>query len=157
MPAPQQKTKELKVFSAKVVTVDQILKDERKMKLLHIIQHLGSISEKALTHLLYLLKTEKGIDLGYNFIVIGGKPMSREVLDDLMALLYVGLVETDPRTKKLRLTSNGQEFMEKHALPSEVVEDLLKAVDELKPKIAPIDVEAELVLSTTAPKRGRRV
>jgi len=143
------KTKELKTFSMQVVTVDAIKRDERKMRLLHIIQHLGAVSEKALTYLLYYLK-EKGMDLGYNFIVIGGKPMSREVLDDIMALLYTGLIENDPRTKKLRLTSSGVEFMEKNALPKEVVEDMLKAVDELKSKIAPIDAEIELSTSMTS-------
>ncbi len=149
------KTKELKTFSMQVVTPEHIKRDERKMKLLHVIQHLGAISEKALTYLLYYLK-EKGMDLGYHFIVIGGKPMSREVIDDLMALLYTGLVENDPRTKKLRLTSNGMDFMEKNALPKEAVEDLLKAVDELKPKIAPIDAEIELSTTVTGPRLRKR-
>ncbi|HDI02338.1 MAG TPA: hypothetical protein ENF93_01695 [Ignisphaera sp.] len=149
-----QKTKELKTFSMQVVTIDHIKKDPRKMKLLHIIHHIGAISEKALTYLLYYLK-EKGLDLGYNFIVIGGKPMSKDVLEDIMALLYVGLVENDPRTKKLRLTSNGMEFMEKNALAPEEVKDLLAAVDELKPKITPIDAEVELASTESRPIRKR--
>ena len=137
-----------------VVTIDHIKKDPRKMKLLHIINHIGAISEKALTYLLYYLK-EKGLDLGYNFIVIGSKPMSKDVLEDIMALLYVGLVENDPRTKKLRLTSNGMEFMEKNALAPEEVKDLLAAVDELKPKITPIDAEVELASTESRPIRKR--
>ncbi|RLG82711.1 MAG: hypothetical protein DRO39_09245 [Thermoprotei archaeon] len=153
MPAPGQRTKELKTFSAKVVTPEHIKRDPRKMKLLHIIAHVKAISEKGLTHLLYLLKTEKGIDLGYNFVVIGNKPMSKQVLDELMMLLYAGLIEHNPRNKKLQLTSQGAEFLEQNRLPDDEIRDILSAVDELKPKIEPIEMEVELAAGG---RRGRR-
>ena len=154
MPA-QQKTKELKTFSMQVITLDDIKRDERKMRLLQIIESAGPISEKALTHLLYLLKEEKGINLGYNFVVIGGKPVSKEVLEDLRALLYVGLIENEPRTRKLQVTSNGLEFLEKNRLSDELTKKVLEAVEELKPKIAPIDAEVELAVGGGS-RRGRR-
>ncbi|NPA96196.1 MAG: hypothetical protein GXO32_01175 [Crenarchaeota archaeon] len=154
MPA-QQKSKELKTFSMQVITLDDIKRDERKMRLLQIIESAGPISEKALTHLLYLLKEEKGIDLGYNFVVIGGKPVSKEVLEDLRALLYVGLIENEPRTRKLQVTSNGLEFLEKNRLGDELTKKVLEAVEELKPKIAPIDAEVELAVGRGG-RKGRR-
>ncbi len=154
MPA-QQKTKELKTFSMQVITLDDIKRDQRKLRLLHIIERVGPISEKALTHLLYLLKEEKGIDLGYNFVVIGGKPVSKEVLEDLRALLYVGLIENEPRTRKLQVTSNGMEFLEGNRLGDELTKNVLSAVEELKPKIAPIDAEVELAIGSGS-RRGRR-
>ena len=155
MPA-QQRTKELKTFSMQVITLDEIKRDERKMKLLHIINYLGSISERALTHLLYLLKEEKGIDLGYNFVMLGGKPVSKEVLEDIRALLYVGLIENNPRNRKLQVTSNGLEFLEKNPLPKEVMDGIYQAIEELKPKILPIDAEVELSMTSSAGARGRR-
>ena len=138
-----------------VITLDEIKRDERKMKLLHIINYLGSISERALTHLLYLLKEEKGIDLGYKFVVLGGKPVSKDVLEDIRALLYVGLIENNPKNRKLQITSNGLEFLEKNQLPKEVMDDVYQAIEELKPKILPIDAEVELSVSS-GPGRGRR-
>ena len=155
MPAPGQKSKELKVFSAKVVTPEHIKRDPRKMKLLHIIAHLKSISEKGLTHLLYMLKNEKGVDLGYHFVVVGNKPMSKEVLDELMMLLYAGLIEHNPRNKKLQLTSQGAEFLEQNRLPEEEIKDILSAIDELKPKIETIEMEVELATGGTL-ATGRR-
>ncbi len=142
MPGPQ-KTKELKTFSMQVITQDHIKRDPKKIKILYIVRHLGSISEKALTYLLYLLKNEKGIDLGYSFITIGNKVMSKQILDDIMALLYTGLLESDPRTKKLRVTSNGLDFLERNPMPTSEINDLLKAIDELRGKVLPIDIEVE--------------
>ncbi|RLG87900.1 MAG: hypothetical protein DRO15_04075, partial [Thermoprotei archaeon] len=89
MSAPQ-KSKELKVFSKRVITIDQIKRDSRKLRLLMIINILEEISEKALTHLIYLIQKEKGIDLGYKFFLVAGNPSSKQLLDDIFALLYVG-------------------------------------------------------------------
>jgi len=155
MPA-QQKTKELKTFSMQVITPEDIKRDLRKLRLLHLIESVGPISEKALTHLLYLMKEEKDVDLGYNFVVIGGKPVSKEVLEDLRALLYVGFVENEPRTRKLQVTSNGLEFLEKNRLSDELTKKVLEVAEELKPKIAPIDAEVELAIGSASGRRGRR-
>jgi len=157
MPA-QPKTKELKVFTAQVVTPEDIKRDVRKLRLLHIVESIGPISERALTHLLYLMKKEKELDLGYNFVLIGGKPVSKEVLEDLKALLYVGFVENDPRSRKMQVTSNGLEFLEKNRLSDEITAKAVEYAKELKPRVASIDAEVELALSSspTAQRRGRR-
>lgn len=145
MSAPQ-KSKELKVFSKQVITIDQIKKDVRKLKLLRIIDVLEEISEKALTHLIYLIQKEKGIDLGYKFFLVAGNPSSKQLLDDIFALLYVGLIETNPRNKKLRLTSIGKEFLEQvTTIPEEEFSPIKSAIEELKSKIQLVDAEVELL------------
>jgi len=142
---PQQKTKELKITTRHVVTVDNVANDPRKLKLLHIIKHLGSVSEKALTHLVYWLQSENGISLGYNFISISGIPSSTQLREDINILLYLGLIEADTLSRKLKLTSNGLEFIDRHGLSQEVITPLLKAVDDLKSKVIPLDAEIDLI------------
>lgn len=140
----QKQSKELKIVTRPVVTVDSIKGDVIKLKLLHIIKHLNSISEKALTHLIYLLQNELKIQLKYSFINVGGVPCSKQLRDDINILLYLGLVETDSLSRKLRLTSNGVEFLEKYGLSNEELNTLLSGVDELKSKTSSIDAEADL-------------
>lgn len=144
MSQQQKQSKELKIVTRPVVTVDSIKGDVIKLKLLHIIKHLNSISEKALTHLIYLLQNELKIQLKYSFINVGGVPCSKQLRDDINILLYLGLVETDSVSRKLRLTSNGVEFLEKHGLSNEELNTLLGGVDELKSKTSSIDAEADL-------------
>jgi len=141
-----QKSKELKVFSKQVITADQIKRDVRKLKLLMIINILEEISEKALTHLIYLIQKEKGIDLGYKFFSVAGNPSSKQLLDDIFALLYVGLIETNPRNKKLRLTSTGKEFLEQITeISEEEFSPIRSAIEELRSKIQLVDAEVELL------------
>ena len=144
-PGSTTKSKELKIITRQVITINDIEKDPRKIKLLYMISILGSISEKALQHLIYFMK-EKEYDLGYNFVLLGTTPSSKELHNDLVALLYVGLLESDPR-KKLLLTSLGKEFLKKHEnrIPDEEKEKIKTLIDELRVKIAPIDTEVELV------------
>lgn len=144
----QQKTKELKVFSTQVVTLEQIKSDPRKMKLLFAINTLKEVSEKGLAYMVQYIKEEKKIDMGYNVIKLGNKLIVRELPDDIKALLYVGLIEVDPKTKKLRLTSNGQEFLEKIS-KSEDIDNFIKIVDELRNKIVVIDEEVSLTALPT--------
>jgi DUF1009 family protein len=147
-----QKTKEIKVFSAQVVTIDHIKKDKRKLILLNIIRTCNEISEKGLAHLIALLKDEKNINLGYTILKLGSKVVVRELLEDVKALLYTGLIEVNPKNKKLMLTSNGHEFLDK-VMPQIAIENLdaiLKTVEELKPKILPLDEEVALVVSTSS-------
>jgi uncharacterized protein YwgA len=148
--------KELRIVTKKVVSEDLVKKDAKKMKLLKIINELNQISERSLTKLLYLLKNEKNVDLGYKFIMLGDSPSSREVAEDLRILLYLGLLETDPITRRLRLTSNGKEFLENNPIEGPEVEELLKALEELKPKIEAEESTAELVLGRRRRRRRRR-
>ncbi len=152
--APSGKSKELKIITKHVITLKDIENDPRKIKLLYIVQQLGSISEKALQYLLYLMK-EKGYDLGYNFVLLGNIPSSKEVLNDTLALRYVGLMETNPR-RKLVVTSLGKEFLEKHnnVISDEEKDQIKKLIDELRIQIAPIDAEVEVL---SRPRRRRRL
>jgi hypothetical protein len=137
----QQKTKELKVFSTQVVTLDTIKNDKRKLTLLLIIKSFGSISEKALAYLIELLHNEKKIDLGYNIVKLGNKVIVRELTEDIRALLYVGVAEVNPQTKKLQVTSRGMEFLDSLQLQDPKIDEVLKAVEEVKNKVIPIDEE----------------
>lgn len=152
----QQKTKELKIVTKPVITLDAIKKDERKRKLLNIIKAYGEISEKALVHLIYLLKTEKGLDLNYNFTTIAGVPSSKSVKEDLMALLYVGLLEINPRNRRIRLTSLGKEFLINNPLPEDIIKNITNFVNELKTKVISYDVEVDLIMRNLSRRRGRR-
>ncbi len=116
MSQPSKGGKELRIVTVPVVTVDDVKQDKRKLKLLHILDWVGELSEKGIVKLLHTLK-EKGIDLGYNFIMIGDEPSSREVLEDVRILLYLDLAETNPINRKVRLTSIGKEFLEANKLP----------------------------------------
>ncbi len=148
------KSKELKIVTRHVITIDDIKKDPRKVKLLYIISVTGGISEKALQYLLYYMK-EEGYDLGYKFVMLGTVPSSKEVLNDTLALRYVGLLETNPR-RKLVVTSLGKEFLDKEGdkyLNDDEKDQIKKLVEELRVKIAPIDAEVELM---SRPRRRRR-
>lgn len=148
------KSKELKIVTRHVITVDDIKNDPRKIKLLYIINTIGGISEKALQHLIYYMK-DLEFDLGYNFIVLGTTPSSKMLHNDIVALLYVGLIETNPR-RKLVATSLGKEFLEKtkDVITDDEKETIKKLIDELRIKIAPIDMEVEL--SYRSKRRRRR-
>ncbi len=144
MSQQQKQSKELKIVTRPVVTVDNVKGDTNKLKLLHIIKHLGSVSEKALTYLIHLLQDEAKIQLRYNYINVGGMPCSKQLRDDINMLLYLGLVETDAVSRRLKLTSSGVEFLGMYGLSEDELKMLLSSVDELKGKISSIDVEADL-------------
>ena len=142
--ASSSKSKEIKIITKQVYTLDDIKNDLGKIKLLYIFSLTGSISEKALSYLIYEMK-EKGYDLKYDFTMIGSIPSSKKLLNDLLALKYTGLIETTA-TKKLAISSLGREFLEKVGnLISDEEKDLIKKlVEELRVKIKPIDVEVEV-------------
>lgn len=150
----QQKTKELKTFSVQIVTLDQIRNDKRKLMLIYMIKSLKEVSEKGLTYLINYLKEEKKIDLGYNIIKIGNKIIVKELNDDIKLLLYVGIVEMDPKSKKLRLTSSGQEFLENTKVIDKDVEQLLQLVEEYRNKIIAIDEEISLISMNISGRRA---
>jgi hypothetical protein len=151
--------KELVIITRPAVTRDQVERDERKKRLMLILKAMedqGGIYERSLAHLVYWLQKEKGFDLGYNFYMIGDVPTSKELHEDIVALLYVGFAETDPRTKKLRLTSDGREFLETKGYDKEFFEKLQAAVEEYKPKIAALDAQIELTTILSRPRAPRR-
>ncbi len=152
------KTKELKIITRHVVTIDDVAKDPRKLKLLYLVNALEEISEKALQYLIYWLKTEKQLDLGYEFLVIGNVPSSKELKSDIVALLYVGALETNPRNKKLRVTSVGKELLEKTVTDNMKPEfdRVVAAAKELEAKVKSIDAEVELTIKMLRQSMRRR-
>ncbi|MGC9121410.1 MAG: hypothetical protein ACP5HP_00530 [Thermogladius sp.] len=156
MSKPQQpqtsKSKELKIVTRHVVTLSDVEKSPRLIKLLYITSQFKDISEKALIHLLYHMR-ENGYDLGYNFVVIGQTPTSKDLSSDLSVLKYLGLLEVNEK-KKLSVSSLGREFLGKH-LETTLKNDketIEKLVNELKTKIAPIDTEVEIKVKRRASK-----
>ncbi len=144
-------SKEVKIVTRPVVTLDEVSKDVRKVSLLEVVRDLGEVSERGLISSLYILKSEVGKDLGYQFQVVGSSVSSREVLEDVRVLLYLGLLEVSP-SRKLRLTSLGREFLEK--LGSELkekLEELAKSVEGIKQRVL-----SEDSLMSLAPPGGRR-
>ncbi len=119
---------------------------------------MGEISEKALQYLVYWLKTEKQLDLGYEFLVIGNVPSSKELKMDIVALLYVGALETNPRNKKLRVTSVGKELLEKTVTENLKPEfdRVVAAAKELEAKVKSIDAEVELTIKMLRQSMRRR-
>lgn len=158
MPQKPQQTssttsKELRIIARPVATLDAVKKDPDKLKLLTIINHLQVISERSLNSLVYALDKEKNIKFKYSFVLVDQIPSSKELSEDVRLLLYLGLVETEPVLRKLRLTSSGKEFLEQNKLDENTLNELLKAVDELKEKILGEEKVAEFSARTT---RGRR-
>lgn len=147
------KSKELKIVTRHVITLDQVKGDKAKLMLLHAIKAYGEITEKALQHLVHELQ-QSGVEMGYEFIMIGNTPSSKRLREDVVALLYVGLLETNPKNKKLRLTPMAEsEFLSQVRLPEEV-EKVSEAVEQVRAKISAIDAEVEL--ATMLERRGRR-
>ncbi|MCS7099746.1 MAG: hypothetical protein NZ925_05340, partial [Sulfolobales archaeon] len=125
----------------------------KKVGLLSIVKALGEVSERGLINCLYILKTEKGRDAGYPFQVIGSVVNSREALEDIRVLLYLGLIEVT-ETRKLRLTSLGGEVLEKvSSKRKEVMEELSKTVEEIKQRVLSED---SLLSMLSTGGRGRR-
>jgi len=149
------KSKEIKIITRQVFTLADIEKDLRKIKLLYIISLLGDVSEKALEHLLYEMKSRE-YDLGYNFVLVAKTPTSKDLFNDLLALKYTGLVETSA-SRKVALSSLGKEFLEKNLSKIDEYERevVRKLVEELRVKIRPIDAEVEVRFSST--RRRSRV
>ena len=148
--------KELRIVTKKVVTEDIVKKDIRKLRLMKIIDLFTQISERGLTKLLYMIKGEKGVDVGYEFIMIGDTPSSRDLADDLRILLYLGLIETDPISRRLRLTSKGKEFLELTQVSDSELEEIIKACEDLRPKIEAEESATQLMLGARRRRRRRR-
>ncbi|RUM48059.1 MAG: hypothetical protein DSY37_00610 [Hyperthermus sp.] len=151
--------KELVIVTRPAITVQQVERDPRKVNLLLILKAMeeqGGIYERSLVNLLYWLKSEKNIDMGYDFYLVGDTPTSKGLHEDIVALLYVGYAETDPRTRKLRLTSEGREFLGRKGFDAEFYKKLKDALEELKPKLAALDAQIELTMLLSKPRSPRR-
>ncbi len=152
--AEKSVSKELKIVTRPVVTIDAAMRDGRKMGVMAVISSLNEISERGLVNCLYILKTEKGRDLGYQFQVVGRAVNSRELLEDVRILLYLGLLEVTG-SRKLRLTSLGKEVLEKLGPEwRERLEELSKAVEEVKQRV--LSEESLLSMVSSAERRRRR-
>ncbi|TRM80223.1 hypothetical protein DJ531_12525, partial [Sulfolobus sp. A20-N-F6] len=141
----QQKSKELKTVSKQVITPSVLNEDKRKLQLLYIIKQVSKLTEKSIITLLYELK-QKGIDLGYQFNIIGNNVFSPMIKEDLTSLLYLGLIEIDSINKKISVSNNGLEVLEKNQLDEEFKNKLNQAINEIKTKIIAIDEEYNLKL-----------
>lgn len=146
-PGQTTKSKELKLVTKQVISPTVLKEDLRKLKLLYIIKSLGSVSERALILLLYE-GSQKGLNLDYSFNVIGNNVFSPMIKEDLTSLLYLGYIETDPVTKKLKVSSNGEEALEqnKGSIDDGFKNQLNLVLNELKTKIAALDEEYTLKL-----------
>ncbi|MEM1850735.1 MAG: hypothetical protein QXD40_06525, partial [Desulfurococcaceae archaeon] len=90
--AGTEKGKEIKILTRHVITVSDILKNQRILRLLYLISlATNGISEKALAHLVYSVEKSSNIKLGYNFVLLGDTPVSKDLINDLTSLKYTGL------------------------------------------------------------------
>jgi len=138
----QTKSKELKIVTRPVITLDSVKGNKKAMKLLYLVSELGSVTEKGLSYVIKELDSA-GIDLGYRFIDIAGIPTSRELRDDITAMLYVGLLESG-QGKRITVTSQGKEVLSQIQLDQEYVDTIKSKLPEIKTKLATILAEADL-------------
>ncbi len=138
-------TKDLKIVSVSVVKPEQVIRNPRQMALLFVIDKLGPTHEKTLQHILYDLQEEYGVDLGYDFKKIGNTPYSPILKNDIVQLLYVGFIETEPNLyRKLRTTNTGKDVLEKHTPPAKVVEVVNANFEALRNKASMLDSQLDL-------------
>lgn len=140
----EKKGKEFKLETKQVVTLEQLLSVDRILKLLFLLEKYGEISEKACYHFVHELK-ERGLDVGYTFFKIGDSVSSKQLREDITGLLYLELLETKGRAKKLVLTTKGREELNRRLsmLPAEFKEKAEKLVEDVRAIIASIDAESE--------------
>ncbi|BBD72502.1 hypothetical protein HS1genome_0891 [Sulfodiicoccus acidiphilus] len=149
------KSKELKIVKKQVINPTVVNEDRRKARLLFVIKQIAPVSEKGLLSLLSLLK-EKGIDVEYQFTTLpNGSLISPQFKEDLTSLLYLELLESDPRDKRLKLSSQGEDTIATIAIDDEFKSKVLPAIDELRPKVQAIDQELNLKMRAER-RRNRR-
>lgn len=140
----EKKSKEFRLEPRTVISMESLLSSERVIKLIYILNTYGEISEKGVYHLVHELK-ERGLDLGYVFFKIGDNISSKQLREDLTSLLYLELLETKGRAKKLVLTSKGREELRNRiaTLSEEFRERATKLIEDLRGIVASIDAETE--------------
>ncbi|MGC8752322.1 MAG: hypothetical protein ACP5I2_00875 [Fervidicoccaceae archaeon] len=139
----EKKGKEVKFETKQLITREQVMQNQRLMKLLKIIDLVGEITEKGLNFLMYKLN-ERGISWGYKFFAVGNAVVSKSLKDDVISLLYVEFLETVGRSKKLRPTSMGKEALSMVQFQEPEIEEIKKAIEELKGELIMIEAESEL-------------
>ncbi|EZQ03823.1 hypothetical protein CM19_08850 [Candidatus Acidianus copahuensis] len=148
-PGQTTKSKELKTITKQVISPGVINEDKRKLKLLYIINIFGGVTERALISFLYEA-SQKGLNMDYTFNVIGNNIFSPSVKEDITSLLYLGLIESEPIAKKLKVSANGMEILEanQNNIEEEFKKQLNQVLEELKAKITAIDEEQSLKLKS---------
>ncbi|QKQ99981.1 hypothetical protein GWK48_05940 [Metallosphaera tengchongensis] len=148
------KSKELKTASKQVISPSILKEDKRKLQLLYIIKTLEGVSEKGLITLLYE-GSQKGLNMGHQFNTLGNNLFSPTVKEDVTSLLYLGYIESDPQTKKLKLTNDGEEAFQsnKQLLEENFINTANAVIGELKSKIVSIDQEYNLKLRSGGRRR----
>ncbi len=137
--------KELKIISVQVVTPEAVMRNPRQMGLLYIIDRLGPTHEKTLQHIVYMIQEELGVNLGYDFRKVGNTPYSPTLKTDIVALLYVGFIETEPGIyRKLRTTGAGKDALEAQGPPAGLVETINSNFEALRNKASILDSELDL-------------
>jgi len=145
----QTKSKELKIVTKPVIALESVKNNKRAMMVLYLISELGSVTEKGLSYVIKELSSA-GVDLGYRFLEIAGIPTSKELREDIISMLYVGLLESS-QGKRLSVTSQGKEILSQIQLEQEYIDALKSKLPEIKTKLATILAEADL-----ESRRGRR-
>lgn len=148
------KSKELKIASVQVVTRDAVMKNQRQMSVLLIIDRLGPMHERTLHELVKHVQG-KGMPLSYNFIKVAEGSHSPELKNDLISLTYVGFVESDPVRRKVRITGDGKEALEKQGAPAGIARLLEEERDNLKNLVALLDSQIDIQFRRR-PERERR-
>jgi hypothetical protein len=138
----QTKSKELKIVTKPVIALESVKNNKRAMKVLYLISELGSVTEKGLSYVIKELSSA-GVDLGYRFLEIAGIPTSKELREDVISMLYVGLLESS-QGKKLSVTSQGKEVLSQIQLEQGYIDALKSKLPEIKTKLATILAEADL-------------
>gem|GEM_PF-168596 len=147
--------KELKIVATQVITKDKVVQNQKLMSLLYLISQLGMVHERTLQIVVSELKN-KGIDLGYQFNQLGNDPYSPTLKNDIIALLYTGLVEAEPRYRKIRVTSDGKEVLEKAEIQKSFQESLNKVLNEIKNKASLTDAEIDFELRKANKLSGKK-
>lgn len=150
-------SKDLKIVTVHVVTRDRVIKNDRQMALLYIIDKFGPLHERTLQHVVHKMQ-ELGHDIGYkDFSVVGEVPYSPTLKSDIIALLYVGFVETEPSVfRKLRVTSDGKEALEKSYKAPEGLERVVSEhFEELRNLASLIDNQVDLQVRRRMRERRR--
>jgi hypothetical protein len=149
------KSKELKIVKKQVINPTVVNEDMRKARLLFIIKQVSPVSEKGLMTLLSQLK-EKGVDIDYQFNTLpNGSLVSPQFKEDLTSLLYLELLETDSRDKRIKLSSQGEDTLATITVGEDFKAKLMPLLEELKPKIQAIDQELNLKMRAER-RRNRR-
>lgn len=148
--------KELKIITVHVVTRDRVVRNERQMALLWLVDKFGPLHERTLQHLVHKLE-DLGAELGYDdFSLVGGVPYSPTLKSDIVALLYVGFIETEPNMyRKLRVTNDGKDALDKYAVPAKLAEIVSENFEELRNAASIIDNQVDLQIRRRMMERRR--